>query len=227
VWTPYVMSCSLGITVTEGRTNRYDLRFVHVFYAHYKSVKSQRITWKISSRVQFLVQMCVNSCAVHFWPPDLSLCCALNSTPRTGGSRVWSSQMDQVFLFLIESSGICISLLMCDDVCGYQFSVPISLVLPLSLMNCAVSLLRSLVASWTFDNAFPLRSVCMANMTIVWPVLLHYIPFHPVLSDTHVLRALLCGTCFIISEINVKWPSRLIHAAEREISFIIEYVLKY
>ena len=147
-------------------------------------------------------------------------------------TRVRTIQLDQAFFFVCsESCGIYIALLMCDDVCGYQFSVPISLALLWSLMNCAVSLLWSLVVSWSFDNAFPLRSLCMASVwRLFWfGTITPPLPRHPPLSlsththtHTHTHTCVfLFVTCFIISEINVKWPSKLMHAAKREISFVI------
>jgi hypothetical protein len=58
----------------------------------------------------------------------------------------------------------------------------------------------------------------MANVAIVGTSTITYS------TPTHVL---LFVKCSIISEINVKWPSKLMHAVEREISFVIGYVLKY
>ena len=142
-------------------------------------------------------------------------------------TRVTTGQLDQVF-FCSECCGIYIALLMCDDVCGYQLAVPISLALLWSLMNCAVSLLWSLVVSWTFDNAFPLRSLCMASVCVArlfWFGTITSPPSTPLSTHTHT--RVFVVTCFIISEINVKWPSKLMHAANREISFVIGWVLKH
>ena len=75
--------------------------------------------------------------------------------------------------------------------------------------------------------AFPLRSLCMASVWgLFWFVTITPPPSTPLRTHTHTRACVFLFVTCIISEINVKWPSKLMHAAKREISFVIGWVLK-